>query len=83
MRIHALLLSLSLVAAVTRVPLSAQQTPIGSDPDERQLLHQSADWALIAPHLPDPATASATELELAGSLLQARRFPEDALDYYQ
>lgn len=83
MRIHALLLSLSFIAAVTRVPLSAQQTPIASDADERQMLHQSADWALIAPHLPDPATASEAQLEMAGSVLQARRFPEDALDYYQ
>ncbi len=83
MRIRALLLSLSFVAVVVRVPLSAQQTMASSDAEERQLLHQSADWALIAPHLPDPATASEAQLEMAGGVLQARRFPEDALDYYQ
>jgi tetratricopeptide (TPR) repeat protein len=83
MRIRALLLSLSFVAVLARVPLSAQQTMASSDSEERQLLHRSADWALIAPHLPDPATASEAQLEMAGGVLQARRFPEDALDYYQ
>jgi tetratricopeptide (TPR) repeat protein len=34
------------------------------------------------PHLPDPKTASAADLEMSGDVLRARRFPEDALDYY-
>jgi tetratricopeptide (TPR) repeat protein len=49
---------------------------------ERYALHESPDWALIAPHLPDPQTATAARLEMAGDILMARRFPEDALDYY-
>jgi tetratricopeptide (TPR) repeat protein len=49
---------------------------------ERSALHNSPDWALIAPHLPDPQTASAARLETQGDILMARRFPEDALDYY-
>ena len=49
---------------------------------ERALLHEGTDWPLIAPHLPDPQTASAVKLETAADILAARRFPEDALDYY-
>jgi tetratricopeptide (TPR) repeat protein len=32
--------------------------------------------------LPDPATAAPDKLELAGDVLRARRFPEEALQYY-
>jgi Flp pilus assembly protein TadD len=53
-----------------------------TSPEERAALHGSSEWALIAPHLPDPDTASAAELEFAADVLVARRFPEDALDYY-
>jgi len=49
---------------------------------ERDVLHNGPDWALIAPHLPSPQTASAAALETAADVLVARRFPEDALDYY-
>ncbi|QMV19279.1 tetratricopeptide repeat protein [Granulicella sp. 5B5] len=84
MRIHARFLSL-LLAGVT--PLAAQslpnsQTKTHSAAEESALLHQSEDWQLIAPHLADPATANEAQLELSGDVLQARRFPEDALDYY-
>ncbi len=48
----------------------------------RQAAHASPDWKLIEPHLPDPATATEAELEMEGDLLRVRRFPEDALDYY-
>ena len=45
--------------------------------------HQSAGLAArCVPHLPDPATATPAELELAADVLRARRMPEDALDYY-
>lgn len=58
-----------------------QPAPLTSA-DERAALHNSPDWALIAPHLPDPKTASAADLEMTADVLRARRFPEDALDYY-
>ena len=45
--------------------------------------HASAEWALVAPHLPDPLTASATQLETVGDVLRARRFQDDALTYYK
>jgi len=63
------------------VPSPQQPAPLTSS-EERAALHNSPDWALIAPHLPDPKTASAADLEMAGDVLRARRFPEDALDYY-
>jgi Flp pilus assembly protein TadD len=50
--------------------------------DPRAALHSSVDWQVIEPHLPDPQRASAKQLELAADVLKARRFPEDALDYY-
>lgn len=87
MRVHALFLSLLLSMVAVEPQMAAQSYPkTQGDPhsaaEERALLHQSADWQLIAPHLPDPATATLAQLETSGDVLQARRFPEDALDYY-
>ena len=53
-----------------------------TSPEERAELHAGPDWQQLAPHLPDPDTGSAAALETAGDVLAARRFPEDALDYY-
>jgi tetratricopeptide (TPR) repeat protein len=50
---------------------------------ERLRLHESEQWRQIQQHLPDPATASSAELEQQADILRARRFPEDALDYYK
>jgi len=86
MRLRALFLSLLLVTLSERFILNAQQSKPSAAPmtsnEERATLHASSDWQLIAPHLADPATGSATELEQDGDVLRARRFPEDALDYY-
>jgi tetratricopeptide (TPR) repeat protein len=46
-------------------------------------MHQSDQWKEIERHLPDPVTASAETLEQQGDILRARRFPEDAMDYYR
>src|SRR5579875_3970850 len=87
MRTRVLLLAVVLAplaahaAESSAVPSPQQPAPLTS-PDERAALHNSPDWALIQPHLPDPKTASAAQLEMAGDVLRARRFPEDALDYY-
>jgi tetratricopeptide (TPR) repeat protein len=48
----------------------------------RALQHESSEWKLIEPHLPNPATATPAQLELTADVLRARRFPEDALDLY-
>jgi tetratricopeptide (TPR) repeat protein len=53
-----------------------------SDETLRELRHQDPEWLMVKPHLPDPATASPERLEMAGDVLRARRFPEDALEYY-
>lgn len=47
-----------------------------------ELEHEDPQWPLIQAHLPDPATASPEKLETAADVLRARRYPEDALDYY-
>jgi tetratricopeptide (TPR) repeat protein len=49
----------------------------------RETRHESEDWKQIEPHLPDPKTAEPARLELEGDVLRARRFEEDALEYYQ
>ena len=48
----------------------------------RQDAHQDPQWQLIQSHLPDPTTATAAQLEMAADVLRARRFPEDAIEYY-
>lgn len=85
MRSRALLLAfvlLSMPAFASASPGSSQQSAPLTSTEERAALHNSPDWELIAPHLPDPQTATAAQLETAGDVLRARRFPEDALDYY-
>ena len=80
-------LSLLLLALLTLVPASLhaqipwQHLAQGSDPD-RAHRHQSNDWLIVAPHLPDPATATAAQLQMAGDILRARRLPEDAVEFY-
>ena len=86
MRSRVLLLAFALAPLAAYAAESTAAPPQQSAPltsaDERAALHNSPDWALIQPHLPDPKTASATQLEMTGDVLRARRFPEDALDYY-
>jgi tetratricopeptide (TPR) repeat protein len=85
MRSSVLLLAFLLApfaASAENTAVAPQQPAPLTSSDERAILHNSSDWALIEPHLPDPATATAARLETAGDVLRARRFPEDALDYY-
>jgi tetratricopeptide (TPR) repeat protein len=62
-------------------PARAQKSA-PNDEATRDLRHQAPEWMMVKPHLPDPVTASAEKLEMAGDVLRARRFPEDALEYY-
>jgi tetratricopeptide (TPR) repeat protein len=86
MRLRALFFPLLLVTVGVRANLTAQRSQPAKAPqtslEERAALHSSPDWKLVEPHLADPATATADQLELQGDVLRARRFPEDALDYY-
>ena len=63
------------------LPLAAQNP--GSTSPARQRLHQSDQWQMLEKFLPNPATATPQALEQQGDILRARRFPEDALDYYK
>lgn len=79
MRARALLL-LPVALLLGGAALRAQAPAVNDE--ERVALHHSSDWLLLAPHLADPQVATAADLELTGDVLRARRFPEDALDYY-
>ncbi len=76
------LLSASLLCVLNAPAQISKHDAPATSPEERAALHRSADWLVIAPHLPDPNTASAQQLETTADVLRARRFPEDALDYY-
>ncbi len=55
------------------------QTPV---PTATYGRHDNAQWRNIQQHLPDPATATPKALETQADLLRIRRFPEDALQFY-
>jgi tetratricopeptide (TPR) repeat protein len=62
--------------------LQAQDEPT-TNPDLLQRpTHDDPQWTTVQAHLPDPLTASPAKLELAADVLRARRFPADALEYY-
>jgi tetratricopeptide (TPR) repeat protein len=79
------LLSLTIIVAAPIVAAPALRAQDQSEQDavDRTLRHASAEWLLIAPHLPDPATATPMALAQAADVLRARRMPEDALDFYK
>jgi tetratricopeptide (TPR) repeat protein len=69
---------------IAELPAGLQQnapTPNNSEA-VRALRHQDPQWESVRLHLPDPATATVEQLETVADVLRARRFPEDALDYY-
>ena len=78
-----------LIVAICSVCLCGASAQQPASPDakkdaalDRALRHATPEWQIVAPHLPDPATASAALLQQAGDILRARRFPEDAIEYY-
>lgn len=62
-------------------PLTSAQKPLTHE-EGRALDHQNPTWPTVAAHLPDPSKATAQQLETAADVLRARRFMEDALDYF-
>src|SRR5260370_27488406 len=72
-----LLLSLTIFT----VRLGAQKDDVKTDL-LREKGHQDPQWQIVQPHLPDPMTASAEQLQTAADVLRARRFPVDALEDY-
>ena len=73
-------LSVLAVASIS-VPLAAQS--FSATETVRERLHHSEQWLAIEKNLPDPATATPQTLETQADILRARRFPEDAMDYYR
>jgi tetratricopeptide (TPR) repeat protein len=53
-----------------------------SHEEARAIDHQNPSWESVRNHLPDPQVATAAQLESAADVLRARRFLEDAIDYY-
>lgn len=74
--------SLGLCVRAASAQSRARPEAPATSAEERVLLHSGTDWPLIASHLPDPATATPQQLEGTADVLRARRFPEDALDFY-
>lgn len=74
------LLSGTLLCIALCAPAQTPDSPRADGSHTR--MHDSDQWKLIVDHLPDPRTATADALELQGDILRARRFPEDALDFY-
>ena len=62
--------------------MQAQQYATDKNADRAER-HQTAEWLIVAPHLPDLNTGTPAALETAGDVLRARRMPEDAIDYYR
>jgi tetratricopeptide (TPR) repeat protein len=48
----------------------------------RERMHDTMQWGAIEQHLPNRLTSTPEVLEQEGDILRARRFPEDAMDYY-
>jgi tetratricopeptide (TPR) repeat protein len=69
--------------AMLSLPLALRAQEPANDPAvERALRHATPEWDMISPHLPDPETATPEKLAQAADVLRARRFQEDALEYY-
>ena len=77
-------LSVLLFASVTFLHAAdGQKTNSTAISATRARIHESEQWQEISRHLPDPKTATPKALEQQADILRARRFPEDALDFYR
>lgn len=74
--------SLLTIAILSVSPGLLGQQPESNEAVNRALRHATPEWAMIGPHMPDPATAIPEKLAEAADVLRARRMEEDALDYY-
>lgn len=70
--------------AMLTLPIAARAQNFSANDDvNRALRHATPEWANMAPHMPDPATATSESLALAADVLRARRMQDDALDFYR
>jgi len=81
--VRALAPALFALTLLVAAPQPIRTQALTSPPAAQERLHQSDQWAEIEKHLPDPHTASPQALEQQADILRARRFPEDAMDYYK
>jgi tetratricopeptide (TPR) repeat protein len=49
---------------------------------EAEAMHREEEWMRVAQHLPSLERGTGAELMVAGDVLRARRFPDEALIYY-
>ncbi len=73
----------TLLLFVAVCPSLCAQRPLTEADLDREVRHSQPEWLIVAPHLPDLATATPATLEVAGDVLRARRLPDDALDFYR
>lgn len=77
------LLSIALMTLPV-IPTGARAQDFSKDESvNRALRHATPEWANMAPHMPDPATAAPELLAQAADVLRARRMQDDALDFYR
>ncbi len=69
------------VPSLTQLPSQSSQQRASLD-SGRSMAHMNPEWPNIAKHLPDPATAGASELEMQADILRARRVREVDLQLY-
>src|SRR6266478_9458856 len=67
---------------LAELPAALQQQNAPNSEVMREIRHRDPQWESVRLHLPDPAIATEEQLETVADVLRARRFPEDALDYY-
>ena len=67
---------------LAELPAGLQQQNAPNAEVMREIRHRDPQWETVRLHLPDPAISSEEQLETVADVLRARRFPEDALDYY-
>ena len=82
--VHSRFLSFSLAATLfCAASFSlAQQSASFDAAVERAARHSTEEWLTFSPHLPDPQAASPAQLQVAGDVLRARRYPEEAIEYF-
>jgi tetratricopeptide (TPR) repeat protein len=71
-------------AMVLAARAAAQQSALPSShmTSDQLRTHDSEQWREVEAHLPNPATSTPQALEEQADILRARRFPEDALNFY-
>jgi len=70
-------------ATTQQTQIAATSKPDSARDQIRQREHMDPQWPDVQAHMPNPATATAGQLETAADVLRARRFYEDAIDYYR